>query len=172
MDTRRLGIAVLLALAFVHCKDEGAYVFIVRQYDTSRDCLGPEIVGDVLAGADPGAGCPAMCLPSGDAIFVTTQCPPLPPFAEAGTSEACVRGLDALAKGRSCVYDAGGSPSDAPSDVASDVEPSPSLDGGQLPPDSGAPDTASGPAWTDADASWIDGSTDTGADGIHVGDGG
>ena len=76
----------LAAVALGACNDTVSHIFAGRQYDPTNHCVEPTTTIDVVAGNDPGAGCPAVCLVSpptqtGDrTIYVSKECPPYPPL--------------------------------------------------------------------------------------------
>lgn len=108
------------AMSFGACDDTGDYLFLARQLDESRGCLGDEAAIDVISGSDPGLGCAARCFVSkelddagGYPVFATTMCGPAPltyaesPVTDGGLDPRCVVALAAVSRSDICLPDGG-----------------------------------------------------------------
>jgi hypothetical protein len=96
------------------CKNDGTHVYQARFYLEGRDCLGTSSAIDVVEGEEPG-NCEAICFrqvrgDAGNAIYVSSMCPPYPAdpdFERSGRDPACPAALAAFARNDTCLSDGG-----------------------------------------------------------------
>lgn len=124
-------------LAWVGCGD-ASHIFVAREYDEVRGCLGLNRSVDVVVGDLP-PSCPAVCLTEdnedggeGRRVWTSTMCEPYPwNFDAAGTDPACAAALAASLRNDTCLDDGGSTRPivDASAD-ASDAGDDASIDAG------------------------------------------
>jgi hypothetical protein len=116
--------AALLAtgLVAVACGSAASHIYPANLFDRTLGCIEPVSSVDVVTGADPGSGCPLVCLVSTTAeagvftLYVSNECPPFPPFYDtSGADPDCARAIAAFKDGPQCLDDGGisGGPPDA-----------------------------------------------------------
>lgn len=106
-----LGLTLLAAAVVVACSGQGSHVVQGRRYAEARDCMEAVTAIDVVEGADTGQSCAPTCLSGtsplvaegGVAVYVSTQCPPLPAtFDLTQDTPACTLALAAFEREDLC----------------------------------------------------------------------
>lgn len=100
-------------LAWAGCGDT-SHIFVARQYDEVRGCLGLNTSVDVVVGDLP-PSCPVVCLTEanedggeGRKVWTSTMCEPYPyNFDAASTDPACAPALAAATRNDTCLDDGG-----------------------------------------------------------------
>lgn len=138
-------------LAWVGCGDT-SHIFVAREYDEVRGCLGLNRSVDVVVGDLP-PSCPAVCLTEdnedggeGRRVWTSTMCEPYPWNFDASSSDpACAAALAATERNDTCLDDGGSTRPlvDASADASADASSDASSD---------APSDASADAADAADA--------------------
>jgi hypothetical protein len=127
--------ATLLAVAgAVACSDIDNHLLTAQEYYPGNNCLTvPEVIDD-LTGSDPGDNCAPECLlvpqqGGGNAVFITTECPPYPGYNSVELQDAAKDAADPCV-GAFAVYDEdGGAP--VCTSLDAEVEASDEADGGK-----------------------------------------
>lgn len=128
----RLGaVASVLLIAHAACQPTESQVVVGRAYLEERDCMGERAAIDVVDGANPDKKCEPVCMVGssplvggdgdGGAVFVTDQCPPLPPtFDVSGSDPRCADALAAFTREDYCAGSGSSNPRDAGTDAESE----------------------------------------------------
>lgn len=125
--------AGLTAFAFA-CEGPQSYVYSAQRYDPAADCLAAYAPVEVVNGEGASSMCPSMCMTVGDALYVSSMCPPLPSVATAVPADAveCIAALAAARRDtRTCDELADSDDASAGADGATnDASGDPTKDGG------------------------------------------
>lgn len=97
-------IAAAAAGAAASCITTETYVYTAQKYDEANDCLAAYTPVETVNGSGARATCPTACLSVGEALYVSTMCPPLPAVATpvGADAGACKAALAAAARGGTC----------------------------------------------------------------------
>jgi len=97
-------LAFVLLVAGAACDPSGPRIYTARAYDPSARCLADYAPLGLVQAGDLGASCDPVCLQVGDALYVSTVCPPYPASASslAADDPTCRAALAALAADASC----------------------------------------------------------------------
>jgi hypothetical protein len=111
--------AAAAGAATAACDNESVHVYSAQLFVAAEGCLQPSTGLDLLSGPATGDNCAPACLTAptadGEAVYVSTVCPPYPQGvtveaanAAVDAGDPCVAALGALAARATCSEDAGG----------------------------------------------------------------
>ena len=102
--------AIVAGSGSTSCIATESYVYTAQKYDETNDCLVDYTAIETVNGSAVSATCPAACMMVGDALYVSTVCPPLPVIAtpvdldggDPAIAAACRAALAAAERGGTC----------------------------------------------------------------------
>ena len=150
---RTLALLGSSAAIVAACSGINNHLLEGQQFVPGSGCIDPAVVIDDVAGGDPGTCAPECIVASaegGPLVFVTTTCPPYPPYftseKQGGShpaSDPCPAAFAAYADGSLCTGEAG-APVEAGPEAASDAHPEGAVEASSDAGSDGATDATDG----------------------------
>lgn len=116
-----LALSIAAVAAAIACEDQRSHVYSAQKYEADNACLDTYTPIEVVEGPTSDSNCTPTCITVNGALYVTTQCPPLPAIATESPADAspCLEALDAEAHEASC-GDLGGGGDDGGDEAGDD----------------------------------------------------